>query len=373
MPGVLNGLLVVALEQAVAAPLCTAKLADAGARVIKLERAEGDFARSYDHVVHGESAYFVWLNRGKESIRIDIKDRADAALLERLLARADVFVQNLAPGAAARAGFGSADLRQRYPRLITCDISGYGESGPGASMKAYDFLIQCEAGLASVTGNEAGPARVGVSVADIACGMNAHAAILEAVLERERTGRARGVAVSLFDSVADLMAVPLLHYDYGGKAPARAGLRHPSIAPYGAFTAADGAQLVISIQNEREWRKFCEMVLRTAALAEDPRFATNSLRCENREALERRVGEVFGTLDSVALIARFEAADTAWARLNGVDGLSQHGQLRRLTADSPSGPVSLPAPPVRWDDETPITRAVPALGAHDAAIRAEFG
>ena len=245
MSKVLEGLLVVSLEQAVAAPLCTSRLAEAGARVIKLERAEGDFARGYDSVVHGESAYFVWLNRGKQSLRIDLKDPADAALVERMLSKADVFVQNLAPGAAARSGFGSVDLRARYPRLITCDITGYGESGEAAGMKAYDFLIQCEAGLASITGTPDEPARVGVSVADIACGMNAHAAILQALIERGQTGKGRGIALSLFDGLADWMTVPLLHYDYGGKAPARAGLKHPSIAPYGAFPTADGSQIVV--------------------------------------------------------------------------------------------------------------------------------
>lgn len=372
MPDALRGLLVVSLEQAVAAPLCTSRLAEAGARVIKLERAEGDFARGYDHVVHGESAYFVWLNRGKESLRVDVKNSADVALIERMLAKADVFVQNLAPGAAARAGFGSDALRMRHPRLVTCDISGYGEEGPAARMKAYDFLIQCESGLASVTGNAAGAARVGVSVADIACGMNAHAAILQALYEREHTGRGRGIAVSLFDGLADWMAVPLLQFDYGGQAPGRAGLKHPSIAPYGAFTAGDGTQLVIAIQNEREWRKFCAAVLQNEALASDPRFDSNARRCAHRDALEEIISGVFAALAADALIARFNKADTAWARLNGVDGLSTHSQLRRVEVDAPTGPVSLPAPPTRWDGETPAGRAVPALGAHDAAIRAEF-
>ena len=370
--GALDGMLVVALEQAVAAPLCTARLAEAGARVIKLERAEGDFARSYDHVVHGESAYFVWLNRGKESLTIDIKRPDDAALLDRMLSKADVFVQNLAPGAAARAGFGSAELRARHPRLITCDISGYGEDGPAAAMKAYDFLIQCEAGLASVTGSEDGPARVGVSVADIGCGMNAHAAILQALYERERTGRGRGIAVSLFDGLADWMTVPLLHFEHSGKAPRRAGLSHPSIAPYGAFAAKGGAQLVVSIQNEREWRAFAAEVLGDATLASDPRFASNSQRVANRAALDGTVAAVFAELDPTELIVRFERAGTAWARLNGVDGLSAHSQLRRVTANTPTGPVDLPAPPVRWDGETPAAGPVPAIGQHDAAIRAEF-
>lgn len=227
----LDGLLVVSLEQAVAAPYCTARLAESGARVIKLERAEGDFARGYDDVVNGESAYFVWLNRGKESLRIDLKQPDDALLLHRMVARADVFVQNLAPGATERAGFGSADLRARYPQIITCDISGYGADGPAAKMKAYDFLIQCETGLASVTGTADAPARVGVSVADITCGMNAHSGILEALIAREKTGAGRSIAVSLFDGMADFMTVPLLHHDYAGKAPQRVGLSIPRSRP----------------------------------------------------------------------------------------------------------------------------------------------
>jgi len=372
MAAALDGLLVVSLEQAVAAPLCTARLAEAGARVIKLERPEGDFARDYDHAIHGESAYFVWLNRGKESVRINLKGDADAAMIARMIAQADVFVQNLAPGAAARAGFGSADLRAKHPRLVTCDITGYGETGPAAGMKAYDFLIQCETGLASITGTAEGAARVGVSVADIACGMNAHAAILEALLERGRTGKGRGISVSLFDGLADWMTVPLLHHDYAGKAPARAGLKHPSIAPYGAFATADGSQLVISIQNEREWHNFCAQVLGDSGLAGDPRFASNALRCANRAALDGLVGQRFAADMPDALIGRLEKAGTAWARLNGVDGLSRHSQLRRVTVDTPSGPVSVPAPPIRWDGEEPRSRPVPALGANDAEVRAEF-
>lgn len=370
--GALDGLLVVSLEQAVAAPLCTARLAAAGARVIKLERAEGDFAREYDHVVHGESAYFVWLNQGKQSLCIDIKHSEDAALLHRLLGQADVFVQNLAPGAAARAGFGSAELRTRHPRLITCDITGYGEDGPAASMKAYDFLIQCEAGLASVTGTEDQPARVGVSVADIGCGMNAHAAILQALFERERTGKGRGIAVSLFDGIAEWMTVPLLHHDYGGIAPARVGLRHPSIAPYGSFRSGDGELLVISIQNQREWLSFCETVLQRPDIAVDPRFATNSDRYANRPELEAAIGAILACHSSALLIERFDAAGTAWARLNDVSALSSHSQLRRVQADTASGAVSLPATPVRWDGSEPAILSVPALGEHSVAIRAEF-
>ncbi len=287
----LKGILVVAVEQAVAAPYCTSRLADAGARVIKIERPEGDFARQYDHVAHGESAYFVWLNRGKESIALDLK--SDAAILHRMIAQADVFVQNLAPGAAERAGFGSAMLRERHKRLITCDISGYGEDGPYRDMKAYDLLVQSETGLASITGAPESPGRVGVSVADIACGMYAHTAVLQALLERERTGVGSGLAVSLFDAIADWMTVPLLHQDYGGKAPTRVGLNHPSIAPYGKYPLGDGSEVVIAIQNEREWVIFCAEVLGQPSLASDPRFDNNSKRVANRPALDAAIDEVF--------------------------------------------------------------------------------
>ena len=235
----LAGLLVVSLEQAVAAPLCTARLADAGARVIKVERAEGDFARGYDHVVNGESAYFVWLNRGKQSLAADLKEPADLALVKAMLGKADIFVQNLAPGAIDRLGLGIATLRARNPRLICCSITGYGESGPYRDAKAYDLLVQCESGLASVTGTPEAPGRVGVSVADIACGMNAHAAILDALLLRERTGKGASLSVSLFDSLAEWMAVPLLHHDYGGRAPGRVGIAHASIVPYGVPVYVD--------------------------------------------------------------------------------------------------------------------------------------
>ena len=370
--GALGGILVVSLEQAVAAPLCTNRLAEAGARVIKIERPEGDFARGYDHVVHGESSYFVWLNRGKQSIAMDIKDPADAALLHRMIARADIFVQNLAPGAAARSGFGSRELRDLHPRLITCDISGYGEDGPAAKMKAYDFLIQCEAGLAAITGGPAEPSRVGVSIADIGCGMNAHGAILQALYERTRTGRGRGIAVSLFDGVADWMAVPLLHQDYAGRAPKRSGLSHPSIAPYGAFASGDGRQVVISIQNEREWRIFCKRVLGAPALADDPRFAGNAARCANRAALDGTIAAMFGTLDGTALIASLAAAGVAYASVNEVADLSRHAQLRRIEAETPAGPVRMPAPPVRWDGADTPVGAVPAIDEHGAQLRAEF-
>lgn len=368
----LDGILVIALEQAVAAPFCTSRLADAGARVIKIERAEGDFARSYDHVAHGESAYFVWLNRGKESIVLDIKKPEDAVLLARMIARADVLVQNLAPGAAERAGFGSEELRRRHPRLITCDISGYGEDGPYRDMKAYDLLIQCETGLASITGPPEAPGRVGVSVADIACGMYAHAGVLQALYERERTGRGKGVAVSLFDAIADWMTVPLLHQDYGGKAPQRVGLNHPSIAPYGAFTLGDGHAVVISIQNEREWRRLCEAALERPELASDPRFASGTARVANRPELDAAIGAVFATMNREEARERLARAGIAFGSVNGVAELSTHGQLRRIEVEAPTGPVSMVAPPLRWRGETFTPRPVPAVGEHGEALRWEF-
>lgn len=372
MDAPLKDLLIVSLEQAVAAPLCTARLADAGARVIKIERAEGDFARGYDHIVHGESAYFVWLNRGKESLVLDIKQADDAALLHRILAKADVFIQNLAPGAAARAGFGSAALRDRHPRLITCDISGYGEEGPYRDMKAYDLLIQCEAGLADITGGPEQSGRVGVSVADIGCGMNAHAAILEALLSRARNGIGSGIAVSLFDGLAEWMAVPLLHQDYAGVAPARIGIAHASIAPYGAFEARDGKRIVLSIQNEREWQRFCEIVLECPGLASMERFCDNMRRVENRAALHAEIDAIFQTLDAAEIKARLEAAKIAFGALNSVAEFSRHPQLRRVTVETPTGPVALPAPPAIVRDGRAVPGAVPAIGAHSAAIRAEF-
>ena len=368
----LDGLLVVSLEQAVAAPLATCKLADAGARVIKIERAEGDFARGYDHIVHGESSYFVWLNRGKESLVLDLKAADDAALLARIVARADVFVQNLAPGAAARAGFGAVALRARHPRLITCDISGYGEDGPYRDMKAYDLLIQCETGLASVTGTPDAPGRVGVSIADIASGMTAHAAIVEALYARERTGEGRALAVSMFDAVADWMTVPLLHHDYGGRAPPRVGLSHASIAPYGAFATRDGEQVVFGVQNEREWAALCRDVLARPDLADDPLYTGNSLRVANRVPLDALIAQVFAGLSRSEAAKRLARANIAFGAVNSVEGLSGHPQLRRMDVATPSGPAHLPAAPARAAGETFAPGPSPALGEHSQAIRAEF-
>lgn len=368
----LDGILVIALEQAVAAPFCTSRLADAGARVIKIERAEGDFARHYDHVAEGESAYFVWVNRGKESICLDIKEADDANLLRRMLRDADVFIQNLAPGAAARAGFDSAALRQENPRLITVDITGYGDSGPYRDMKAYDLLVQCESGLASITGDASQPGRVGVSVCDIACGMYAHAAILEALLERQRTGLGKGLAVSLFDALADWMTVPLLHQTYGGEAPHRVGLMHPSIAPYGAYTCAGGEQVVISIQSEREWANFCTAVLAREDLVDDSRFSSNVARCANRSALDDEIDRVFTALSRESLTARLHRARIAFGAVNSVADLAAHPQLRRALVATPSGVIDVVAPPVSIAGASPRLRPVPALGEHSEAIRTEY-
>jgi crotonobetainyl-CoA:carnitine CoA-transferase CaiB-like acyl-CoA transferase len=372
MAGPLEGILVVALEQAVAAPLASCRLADAGARVIKIERPEGDFARFYDHAAHGESSYFVWLNRGKESITLDIKQSADHALLDRMIARADVFIQNLAPGAAARAGFDPTALRARFPRLVTCSISGYGEEGPYRDMKAYDLLIQGETGLASITGAAEAPGRVGVSVSDIAAGLNAYAAILEALFARHRTGEGATIAISLFDATAEWMAVPLIHQEYGGKAPERVGLRHPSIAPYGVFPTADGKAIIIGIQNAREWMRFCDTVLGQPGLATDPRFADNVRRVANRPALETIIAGAFAARPSNAVTALLDAAGIAYGRLNSVADLVQHPQLRRVAVPTAAGMVAVPVPPGWAAIHQGTAKPIPALGEHSVALRQEF-
>lgn len=372
MSGPLEGILVVALEQAVAAPFCSSRLADAGARVIKIERAEGDFARGYDQVAHGESAYFVWVNRGKESLCLNVKDDSDRGLLLDIIARADVFIQNLAPGATARLGLASDFLRSTNKRLITLDISGYGESGPYQHMKAYDLLVQCESGLASITGAPESPGRVGVSICDIACGMYAHSAILQALFERQSTGQGQGLSLSLFDSIADWLAVPLMHQEYTGKAPARVGLNHPSISPYGAYHCGEGADVVISIQNNREWRNFCETVLQRTDLIDAPEFAHNTGRCANREALDALIHECFLSLSREELVKRLKVAKVAYASLNGIAELSQHAQLRKITVASPTGPVDCVAPPVIAYGKSFTPGAVPGVGEHSESIRDEF-
>jgi len=465
----LSGLLVVSLEQAVAAPMCTCRLADAGARVIKVERPEGDFARYYDKLAvprtptsprlrgehrrpsaavlsaknadavasamtrsvagegdspshrvlgdspspppsqpksdisdfgqsierpnsgkpefgckrgegadrasgeeeQGESAYFVWLNRGKESLVLDLARADDKALLAAILAKADVFVQNLKPGAVAKLGFALDALRRAHPRLVSCSISGYGEDGPYAARKAYDMLVQAESGLASVTGGPEAPARVGVSVCDIAAGMNAYEAILAALVSRAKTGDGAAISISMFDAMAEWMAVPLIQYE-GGAPPKRMGLAHTSIAPYGAFKTADGADILISIQSDREWRVLAQMVLDDKALAADPAFATNVERVKRRGETDARVAAVFGATDEAALTKKLAAADIAFARVNTTADLAVHPQLRRIDVATPSGVVSYPAPPARDDGAPRRYGAAPALGEHTAKIRAEF-
>jgi len=382
----LEGLLIVSIDQAVAAPLCGARLADAGARVIKIERPEGDFARAYDRAVKGvrESAsqddqtarmatYFVWLNRGKESIALDLKDSEDAALLHRMIDEADVFVQNLAPGVAARLGFGSSALREANSRLITVDISGYGQTGPYAEMKAYDLLIQAETGLASVTGRPEGPGRVGVSVCDIAAGMYAYEAVLEALILRGRTGRGSGIEVSLFDALAAWMSVPLLQYEGTGRAPERVGLNHPSIAPYGAYDTGDGGAVVLSIQNEREWGRFCTEVLQRPEVRDDPRFDDPVRRVENRPALNLVISDVFTQQTRDEVQRRLVEARIAFGLVNTISDLSAHPQLRRASVETPIGPVEIVAPPAILSDGPRSLGPVPALNANGEAIRREFG
>ena len=355
-----------------AAPFCSNRLAHAGARVIKVERAEGDFARGYDSVVNGESAYFIWLNQDKESLVANIKDENDAALLHRILARADVFIQNLAPGAAARAGFGSADLQQQYPQLICCDISGYGESGEYRDMKAYDLLVQCESGMASITGTPDGPGRIGVSACDINCGQQAYSAILEALIAREQNGQGAVIQVSLFDGMAEWLAVPLLHYDYAGKIQPRVGINHATISPYGAYRCRDGLDIVIAIQNEREWLRFCEQLLGDAGLAGDARLGTPQARVENRDYVDELVSRAFAQLDQAEAVVVLQQAEIAYGRLNDMSGLSRHPQLRRQTIDTPSGEAEVVAVAAICSDQSESCPKVPALGEHSAAIRNEF-
>lgn len=359
----LEGLTVIAIEQAVAAPFCSSRLADAGARVIKIERPEGDFARGYDDVARGQSSYFVWLNRGKESLVLDLASPEGKQSLRELLAQADVLVQNLKPGALARLGFGTEELRKTHPRLICCSISGYGEAGPLAERKAYDLLIQAESGLSSITGGPEAPARVGISLVDIATGATAHAAILEALIARGITGQGADIRVSMFDVMADWLAVPLLHQE-GGAAPKRVGLAHPSIAPYGVFTTRDGKDLLISIQSDREWAKLCAEFLREPALARDQRFASNLARVRHRAATDAVVAAAFAGLDEAEAKELLLRADAAFASVNDMAALSGHPHLRRITVETQAGPVALPAPAAIVVGEERDYGAVPAIGEH---------
>ena len=371
----LDGVLVVSVEQAVAGPLASCRLADAGARVIKIERAEGDFSRGYDAAADGLSSYFAWLNRGKESIVLNLKNDEDQALLSRMIQRADVYIQNLAVGAANRLGFGSKSLRKKDPRLVTCDISGYGPTGPYADMKAYDLLVQAESGLVSVSGAPGPLGRIGVSVADIATGEAAARAISQALIRQARTGEGANIEVSLFSTMAEWMTVPLLHHDYLGQGPQRVGLAHPSIAPYGGFTTADGTTLLIAMQSDREWVTLCKTVLDKPELAHDPRFATNKARVENRSETDNAVAGVFAHLSTEELRSKLTDSRMAFGAVNDVAGLSSHPQISRITVTHADGTVELPAPATTadWDKtSTDIAPTLPALNQHGDQIRAEF-
>jgi crotonobetainyl-CoA:carnitine CoA-transferase CaiB-like acyl-CoA transferase len=368
-----EGVTVVSLEQAVAAPFATRQLADLGARVIKVERpGTGDFARGYDETVNGQSSYFVWLNRSKESLALDLKDPAGLEVLNELLAAADVFVQNLAPGAAARLGLSAETLAQRYPMLIVCDVSGFGADGPWSDRKAYDLLVQAECGLVSITGSETDVAKTAISIADIAAGMYAFTAIQSALYVRATTGRAPAVAVSLFEALAEWMGSPAYYTLYGGAPPERVGAQHATIAPYGPYTTGDDLQLLIAVQNDREWMRFCLDILQDGTLAATPRFARNSDRVRNRVELNTLIADRFATLKSAELADLLSKAGIAYAHLNTVSEFLQHpvlaGRNRWREVATPGGPIQALIPPVAIAGVEPRMEPVPAVGAHTYPI-----
>ena len=374
----LDGVTVVSCEQAVAAPLATRHLADLGARVLKIERpGTGDFARAYDETVHGLSSHFVWLNRSKESVTLDLKSDAAADVMAALLDRADVFVQNFAPGVAERLGLGAAALRATRPRLITCSVSGYGSTGPYRDAKAYDLLIQSEAGLVSVTGSAAEPAKSGIPAADIGAGMYAFSGILFALYDRERTGQGTELEVSLFDSLVEWMGFPLYYAGYGGTPPPRTGTSHAAIAPYGTFAAGDGTELVLAVQNDREWAAFCEHAVARPDWVTDPRFATGSARVANRAALEAGIDAIFAELTGTELETRLEAGRIAHARRRDLPNVLAHPQLtardRFAEVATPAGAIRATLPPITVPGRAPRMDPVPALGEHTDAVLAEFG
>ena len=374
----LEGITVVGLEQVIAGPFCTRQLAELGARVIKIERpGGGDAARGYDRTVQGLSSHFVWVNRSKESLCIDVKRPEAGAVLDRLISKADVFVQNLAPGAAERLGLGAAELRAKYPRLIWCGISGYGPAGPYADKKAYDLLVQCEAGLLSVTGTAEQPAKAGIPVADIAAGMYAFSSILAALYRRTWEGVGATLDITMFESLGEWMGFPAYFTAYGGEAPPRSGAHHATIVPYGPFQAGDGATVFLSVQNEREFERFCDAVLRNPSLKEDPRFSTGPLRARNRIAMHEEIERVFATLSSFQVIARLESAEIANAKLNSMREFWDHPQLaareRWREVGSAAGPVQAMKPPFNLDGFEPRMEAIPALGAHGSAILSDLG
>ena len=374
----LDGVMVVALEQAVAAPLATRQLADLGARVIKVERPRvGDFSRSYDRTVNGLSSHFVWLGRSKESLTLDLKRPEARDVLARLLAKADVFVQNLAPGAAERLGLGVKPLRRTYPQLIICGVSGYGTTGPYRNRKAYDLLVQAESGLVSITGPEAEPAKAAISVADIAAGMYAYTGILTALLMRGRTGNGTSIEVSMLEALGEWMGFPLYYTTYGGSPPPRSGARHAAIAPYGPFAGADGEVVYLGVQNEREWVAFCEQVLQQSQLAADPRFNSNARRVENLTALHSEIDAVLTKLPAAAILERLDQAKIAHARLNSVQQFADHPQLRTRDrwreVQSSVGPIRVTVPPATIEGVDVRMDPIPAVGEHTDRILGELG
>jgi itaconate CoA-transferase len=372
----LSGVTVLAIEQAVAVPFATRQLADLGARVIKIERPiGGDFARAYDTTVQGLASHFVWLNRSKESLTLDLKRPEAQGVLARLLERADVFVQNLAPGAADRLGLRTEELRATYPRLIVAALSGYGSTGPYATKKAYDLLVQSEVGLVSITGTPDTPSKVGLSIADIAGGMYIYSGILTALFQRQRTGQGTALEVSLFEALGEWMGYAM-YYTFGGTPPARTGASHATIAPYGPYRTRDG-QVIFGLHNNREWAAFCTTVLRQPALAADVRFESNHQRVQHRAVMNAEIDRVFGELTTGEVMARLDAAQIASARLNTVEQFIDHPQLAARHAwrqvDSPAGPVRALVPPVRMEDVEPRMGAIPALGQHRESILGELG
>ncbi|TBL75994.1 CaiB/BaiF CoA transferase family protein [Paenibacillus thalictri] len=375
----LEGITVVSLEQAVAAPFATRQLADLGARVIKIERPQtGDFARAYDGTVSGLSSHFVWCNRSKESMTLDLKKKEACDILDALLLEADVFVQNLAPGAVDRLGFGAAALKEKYPQLIICNISGYGSDGPYRDKKAYDLLIQCEAGLVSITGTEGTPSKAGISVADIAAGMYAYSGILTALLARAKSGGTGTVLeVSMLDALGEWMGYPLYYASYGGVEPKRSGASHATIYPYGPFPAGDGKLIFMGIQNEREWAYFCKDVLECPELTGDPRFDSNSKRVTAQNELEPIITGVFRTMTAESIVGRLDKAQIANARLNSLREFAEHPQLnarqRWREVDSPAGLVKALIPPVTLEGIEAVMGPIPAVGEHTERLLAEFG
>ncbi|MCR3721977.1 MULTISPECIES: CaiB/BaiF CoA transferase family protein [Prauserella salsuginis group] len=374
----LSGLVVVALEQAVAAPFATRQLADLGARVIKIERpGVGDFARRYDETVHGQASHFVWLNRGKESVSLDLKSDDGRATIQTLVSRADVFIQNLAPGAAERLGLSADALREENPGLVHVSISGYGDGGPYSTKKAYDLLVQCEAGLVSITGTPDEPSKVGISIADIASGMYAYTGILTAIIQRQQTGTGVTIEVSMLEALSEWMGYPLNYAMYGGEAPPRTGARHASIYPYGPFTCGDGNLVFLGLQNEREWAVFCERILEKVELTQDQRFSRNSLRVEHSDALRSEIERAFVGSAAEEIAAKLESAGIANAVLRDMHGLADHPHLeardRWRTYDSPRGQLRGLIPPVTFAGSEPLMGAIPDIGEHTDTVLAEFG